>query len=65
MNITPELQNRTDIIQADLHAITEIAFKSHKPVSYQYCMNTAMMMKLAELELKIEQIDQEIYNLKS
>lgn len=57
MEITNEIQDRTDCIQKELGEITAFAYQSgSKSLEYQDCMNVAIFTKLAELELKIEEL---------
>ena len=58
MTITPEIQDRSEKIQTELQEITEISYKSTS-ADYQDCMNVAIFTKMAELELKIEKLENE------
>lgn len=55
MEITPEIQKRSEKIQGDLQNIVGSAFLINAGLSYQDAMNVAIYTKLAELELKIEE----------
>lgn len=59
MEFTKELTDRTNKIQLELQSITETAYKYRKndKLTYQDCMNVAIFTKLAELELKIEGLE--------
>lgn len=58
MEITEEIQERSHKIQGELHKIVESLYKEGKPtLSYQDCFNVVLITKLAELELKIESLE--------
>jgi hypothetical protein len=58
MKITPEIQKRSEEIQSQLQHIVDLTFKPNlnPKQKYQDCMNVAIFTKLAELELKNEEL---------
>ena len=62
MNI--EVQNRVDKIQAETHNMVGKILNEDKTgkISYQDATNVILMHKIAELQLKIENIEKSISN---
>lgn len=58
MKITPEIQKRSAEIQLELQHIVDLTFSPmlNPKQEYQDCMNVAIFTKLAELELKNEEL---------
>ena len=59
MEITDELMNRTDVLREDMHHLIEQIKKtcSHNKFSYNDSVTTFLLMKIAELEIKLENRD--------
>ena len=65
MNITPEIQKRSEEIQNEFQHTVDKLYNPTKSTfdakaHYQDCMNVAIFTKLAELELKTEQQEADI-----
>ena len=58
MEITEEIQERSERIQKELSTIVEMGYNNS--VSYQDAMNVALFIKMAELELQIEKLKQNL-----
>lgn len=59
MEIIPEIQERADKIQIEMQHVVDSVFKPSSGITYQDCMNVAIFVKIAELELKIEKKEKE------
>jgi len=67
--LTPEIQERAVLIQAEIHEIIELIFNVHKearwkwwyrfynPITYDAAWAVALNVKLAQLELKLEELN--------
>lgn len=60
MEITHEIMDRTNKVQVELQDLVTIAWSTKKDTTtYQDCLNAAIYTKLAELELKLEKLQNE------
>lgn len=69
MEITKEIQIRSERIQLELQHIVDL---THNPAGgfggkayYQDCMNVAIFTKLAELEIRIDELQYQNHKLKA
>ena len=60
MEINDEVMERTNQIQEELHNLATISLKKNSELDKENLLNVAVIMKLAQLELKIEKLTKQL-----